>query len=98
MLQCIELFSSILEKIHSVEPLQYVLTQLTDLTEDDKTATVLIKAPQGLVPIVSQPSVHDMSHTNHRDHLSHLLLNILQRTDKYIKHQVNKDTDVCQAC
>lgn len=65
---CIELFSSILEKIHSVEPLQYVLTQLTDLTEDDKTATVLIKAPQG-------------------DHLSHLLLNILQRTDKYIKHQ-----------
>ena len=37
------------EKVHSVEPLQYILTQLADLTQDDKTTTALVKAAQELV-------------------------------------------------
>lgn len=85
--QCIELFSSMLEKVHSPEPMQYVLTQLADLTEDDKTATVLMKAPQGFVPVLLM-SLFTFMCANCRDQLSHLLLNILQRSDKYIKHQV----------
>ena len=35
--------------MHSVESLQYVLTQLADLTGDEKSTVLLVKAAQGLV-------------------------------------------------
>jgi V-type H+-transporting ATPase subunit H len=44
---CVELFSSMVEKVHSVESLQYVLTQLADLTGDEKSTVLLVKAAQG---------------------------------------------------
>lgn len=44
---CVELFSSMVEKVHSVEPLQYVLTLLADLTEEERNVTLLVNALQG---------------------------------------------------
>ena len=51
--QCVELFASMVEKAHSTEPLQYVLTLLSDLTDDDRNVTLLVKAAQGSVPSIT---------------------------------------------
>lgn len=45
--QCVELFSSMVSSTHSTENIQYVLTQLSDLTEDEKTTVLLVKAAKG---------------------------------------------------
>ena len=47
--QCVELFASMVEKVHSVEPLQYVLTLLADLTDDEKNVTLIVKTTDGWV-------------------------------------------------
>ncbi|CAI8018615.1 V-type proton ATPase subunit H [Geodia barretti] len=44
---CVELFASMVEKVHSVEPLQYVLTLLADLTDDEKNVTLIVKTTDG---------------------------------------------------
>ena len=49
--QCVELFSSMVGKTHSVETVQYVLTQLADLTQDEKTTVQLVKVAKGSVPV-----------------------------------------------
>ena len=36
-------------KVHSIEPLQYVLTQIADLTDDEKSTNLLVGAAKGLV-------------------------------------------------
>ena len=47
--QCVELFSSVLEKVHGVESLQYVLTLLADLTDEVKNTALLVSAAKGSV-------------------------------------------------
>ena len=47
-----------LEKVHSVESIQYVLTQLADLTDDEKYTTLLVKASQGLVRVLYIRLIH----------------------------------------
>ena len=46
-----ELFSSMIEKVHSIEPLQYILTQLADLTDDERNTMLLVNAAKGWVMI-----------------------------------------------
>ena len=51
--------------MHSVESLQYVLTQLADLTGDEKSTVLLVKAAQGLVLQIHvlQIHVHEYNYT-----------------------------------
>ena len=47
--QCVELFATMVEKVHAVDPLQYVLTLLADLTHDERNVVLLVKTAQGSV-------------------------------------------------
>ena len=47
--QCVELFATMVDKVHAVDPLQYVLTLLADLTDDERNVLLLVKTAEGSV-------------------------------------------------
>ena len=86
------------EKVHAVDPLQYVLTLLADLTHDERNVVLLVKTAQGSV----NPTSHVLPLKLHgytcvfailcRDKLYRPLLGVFHKNDKdkYSKHQVNQ--------
>ena len=89
-----------IEKVHSIEPLQYVLTQLADLTDDEKNTLLLVNAAKGWVKMYMCNLCVQMKYgmSPYRDELYRPLLGVFHRNDKYSKHQVNTSCVTCTEC